>query len=86
MAEETTNQGSVRIQHNNAVTGLNMDQSVSQIAKGSLTYALNAAVENFDSNSVYYQNEQGNEFCLSFPDGYQLMGDCLLYTSDAADE
>lgn len=64
---------------NIAQTGLNMDQSVNQIAQGSLTYALNAAVENFDSNSVYYQNEQGNEFCLSFPEGYQLIGEHSIY-------
>jgi len=77
--EETTNQGAINTNFSNAATGLNMDQSVSQIAKGSLTYALNAAVENFDSNSVYYQNEQGNEFCLSFPEGYQLIGEHSIY-------
>ena len=69
----------ININHSNAATGLNMDQAISQVAKGSLTYALNAAVENFDSNSVYYQNEQGNEFCLSFPEGYQLIGEHSIY-------
>jgi hypothetical protein len=79
MAEETTNQGAINLNSNVARTGLNMDQSVSQIGKGSLTYALNAAVENFDSNSVYYQNEQGNELCLSFPEGYLLIGHHAIY-------
>ena len=59
--EETTNQGNIRAEYNNATTGLNLDQSVNQIPKGKLTYALNAAIENFDSNSVNYQNEPGNE-------------------------
>jgi uncharacterized protein (TIGR02145 family) len=55
-------------------TGLNMDQTVNQIKPGTLTYALNAALENFDASSINYQNEQGNEFCLQFPSGYSLIG------------
>lgn len=63
------------IQENNvARTGLNMDQTVNQVEKGKLTYALNAAVENFDANSVNYQNEPGNELCLNFPQEYHLIG------------
>jgi len=63
------------IQENNvAQTGLNLDRSVNQIPKGQLTYALNAAVENFDSNSVSYQNEPGNELCLNFPTNFRLIG------------
>ncbi len=73
--EETTNQGNIKPEFNVATSGLNLDQSVNQIPKGSLTYALNAAVENFDSNSVNYQNEPGNEHCLDFPAGYQLIGE-----------
>jgi hypothetical protein len=72
MAEQE--QGNIRQEYNNATIGLNMDQSVQQIPKGQLTYALNAALENFDANSVNYQNEQGNELCLTFPDGYVLIG------------
>ena len=72
--EETTNQGNIRQEYNTATTGLNMDQTVNQIQKGMLTYALNASVENFDANSVNYQNEPGNEFCVQFPTGYQLIG------------
>jgi hypothetical protein len=64
----------VNMNNNVAQTGLNMDQSVSQVGKGSLTYALNAAVENFDANSVNYQNEPGNEFCVEFPLGFSLIG------------
>ena len=54
--------------------GLNMDQTLNQIKLGTLTYALNAALENFDASSVNYQNEQANEFCLQFPSGYSLLG------------
>jgi len=57
-----------------AVTGLNMDSTLNQVKPGGLTYALNAALENFDASSVNYQNEQGNEFCLQFPEGYALIG------------
>jgi hypothetical protein len=38
---------------------------------------LNATVENFDANSVNYQNESSNEFCI-FPEGYALMVNTLL--------
>ena len=73
-AEDTTPQGNIRQEYNNATVGMNLDQSVNQIKSGTLTYALNANVENFDANSVNYQNEQGNEFCLSFPENYKLIG------------
>jgi len=69
---------SVNLQSNTAQTGLNMDQSVNQVGQGSLTYALNAAVENFDSNSVNYQNEPGNDFCVQFPSGFSLIGHHLI--------
>jgi hypothetical protein len=67
--EETTSKGNITNNYNAAQTGLNMDNTIGQIAKGSLTYALNANVENFDSNSINYQNEEGNELCLGGEDG-----------------
>jgi hypothetical protein len=78
MAEQEQEQGNIRQEYNAASTGLNMDRSVTQIPKGQLTYALNAAVENFDSNSVNYQNEPGNVFCLEFPEGYLLIGEHFI--------
>lgn len=77
MAEETQ-QGNIRQEYNNATVGLNMDQSVNQIKPGTLTYALNAALENFDASSVNYQNEQGNELCVSFPQGFTLIGNHFI--------
>ena len=71
MAEqEQQPQGNIRSEFNLGRKGLNMDLSVNQVEKGSLTYALNAAVENYDSSSVNYQNEPGNEFCLNFPQNF----------------
>ena len=67
-------QSNIRLEIATAQAGLNLDSSISQVGPGRLTYALNAAVENFDSNSVNYQNEPGNELCLTFPDGYKLIG------------
>jgi hypothetical protein len=72
------NQSNVNQEHNVASVGLNLDNTVSQVPKGMLTYALNAALENFDSNSVNYQNEPGNEFCVSFPPGFVLIGTHLI--------
>lgn len=77
MAEEKQ-QGNIKQEYNNATVGLNMDQSVNQIKPGTLTYALNAALENFDASSVNYQNEQGNEFCVSFPQGFTLIGNHFI--------
>jgi hypothetical protein len=77
MAEAgTDNQGTsnIRQEFNLGRVGLDMDSSVNQVQKGKLSYALNAALENFDSNSVNYQNEPANVFCLNFPEGYQLIG------------
>ena len=73
MAEEKE-QGNIRQEFNSANLGLNMDQTLNQIKPGTLTYALNATVENFDASSVNYQNELGNELCISFPEGYSLIG------------
>lgn len=73
--EGTTN---IREEYNVARTGLNLDSSVNQVEKGKLTYALNAAVENFDSNSVNYQNEPGNELCLQFPANFHLIGEHFI--------
>jgi hypothetical protein len=71
---EPQEQGNIRQEFSLGRTGLNMDSSINQIEKGQLSYALNATVENFDSNSVSYQNEPANEFCLNFPEGYVLIG------------
>ncbi len=72
--DDKAQKGQVRLEYNQATTGLNMDSTINQVTTGSLTYALNATIENFDSSSVNYQNEPGNEPCLSFPDGYELIG------------
>ena len=73
--EETTN---IRQENNIARSGMNSDMSIGQIPKGTLTYALNGAVENFDSNSVNYQNEPGNELCLNFPQSFHLIGEHFI--------
>ena len=74
MAENNQPTGNIREEYNLARIGLDMDNSANQIAKGKLSYALNAAVENFDGDSVNYQNEPGNELCLDFPQDFHLIG------------
>jgi len=59
---------------NIAKAGIDLDSSVSQIPQGKLSYALNASLENFDSNSISYQNEPGNVLCINFPEDYQVIG------------
>jgi len=73
MAEEKS-KGDINFEYNQAIHGLNMDLTPSQIDKGSLTYALNAALENYDASGINYQNEPGNELCLTFPQNYVLIG------------
>ena len=72
--QEKKQQSNIIQEYTNATSGLDLDSSVNQIQKGKLTYALNAAVENFDGNSVSYQNEPGNEICLNFPANYHVIG------------
>lgn len=77
------NQSDVNQEYNVASIGLNLDNTVSQVPKGMLTYALNASLENFDANSVNYQNEPGNEPCFNnnaefFPANYILIGTHLI--------
>ena len=71
-------QSNIKTEFNTASIGLNMDNSINQIQKGQLSYALNAALENYDNNSTSYQNEPANEFCLQFPSGYQLIGNYFI--------
>jgi hypothetical protein len=59
---------------NTGYLGLNMDSNLTQVRPGQYTYALNASLENFDATSFTIQNEAGNEFCLNFPQDYQLIG------------
>jgi hypothetical protein len=81
-AEETANRGNITQNYNAAQTGMNMDNSIGQIKKGMLTYALNANVENFDSNSVNYQNEEGNTLCSNndvfFPNDFVVIGNYFI--------
>lgn len=71
---DNTGGSNIRQEYNLGRVGLDMDSSVNQVQKGKLSYALNGALENFDSNSISYQNEPGNEACLEFPAGYHLIG------------
>jgi len=64
----------INMEANKAMQGLNMDQTPNQVSPGTLTFALNAALENYDANSINYQNEPGNEFCLVFPKNYVVIG------------
>lgn len=76
MAEQ--NNSNIKQENTTAQAGMNLERSVSQIPKGTLSYALNAIVENFDANGISYQNEPANELCLEFPQGYQLIGRYLI--------
>lgn len=69
-------------QINFAAGGMNLEQSLSQLKKGQLTYALNAITEGFDGQYVNYQNEEGNVSCVQFPDGYKVIGRYVIYEDD----
>ena len=71
MAEKEQN---IQQDFNSANAGMNMDQVPSQLKKGTVTYSLNGVIENFDANSFNYQNEEGNEICFNFEQGYSLIG------------
>lgn len=59
----------------NAYLGMNMDSVILQKKPGELSYALNAITEGFSNDGqITYQNEQGNTLCVSFPEGYKVVG------------
>lgn len=62
------------IRPSTAAIGLNLNSSLSQVKEGELTFALNATVEGFDGHSISYQNEGANIDCVSFPIGYEVVG------------
>lgn len=62
------------IRPTSANLGLDLSSSTAQKKEGSLTFALNAQLESFDGNRVNYQNEMGNRECISFPEGYRVVG------------
>lgn len=64
----------INIHSNTATVGLNQDNAVRQLNPGQFVYALNAAVENYDNNGIFIQNEPGNELCIDIPDGFILIG------------
>lgn len=64
-----------------AYVGLNTDNILPQLKEGSLTYAKNALVENFDGNQVTYQNEQSNSHCWTPPVGYRVIGEHNMVSS-----
>jgi hypothetical protein len=76
--EENAGPQDIKQSYNVAVGGLNLENSVNQIPKGKLSYALNASVESFNDTSINYQNEQGNEFGLSFPEDFVLIGNYFI--------
>jgi len=71
---ESKNEGNIKNDIRTAISGMDMDNSLNQNPNGKVSYGLNAVVENFDNTSVNYQNEPGNELCLTFPTGYVLIG------------
>ncbi len=71
-------QSNIRLEQAIGRMGLDMDSSLNQIEQGKLSYALNAALENFDANSVNYQNDSANELCLNFPQDYHLIGEHFI--------
>ena len=73
MAEQNINFGAL---------GMDLETSLNQVKKGKLTYALNAMIEGPDGQYVSYQNEQGNEGCLTFPVGYKVIGRYVIYEQD----
>lgn len=79
MAEQQQNS---KLVYNNATLGMNTDLAVDAIPKGMVSYALNANVENYDANGVSYGSEESNEFTLSFPEGYVVIGTHFIVERD----
>lgn len=57
-----------------AYMGMNLENVISRIKPGMLTYALNAQLGNWDGNTYTYQNEQANILCCQLPEGFRVIG------------
>ena len=77
--DQQQQQSNINKEINYSSIGMNLEQSIAQVAKGKTTYALNALVEGFDGQFVNYQNELGNEKCVQFPVGYRVIGKLAIY-------
>lgn len=64
----------VSLNQSTAYKGLDLDNKVSQVEDGSITWAMNALVSSFDGNMLGYQNETANEKCFDLPGDYQVIG------------
>jgi len=73
MADQQSN-NNPNITVNYATTGMNTDSYPLSLKPGQILYALNGLVENFDGNSITYQNEGGNTLCVTFPAGMRVIG------------
>src|SRR6185503_1091737 len=54
--------------------GLNLNNTLRQVPEGQYTFALNAVLSGFDGQKYTIQNEQGNEECVPYPEGFTLIG------------
>jgi len=57
-----------------ATAGMNTDNLDGNIPQGFLTFANNAVITSFDRSYVSYSTEQGNDFCVKPPEGYNVIG------------
>lgn len=78
MAEESNIKNNI----NFTALGMNLETSLAQQKQGVVTYSLNATIEGFDGQYLSYQNESGNDLCVTFPDGYSVIGRYPIYESN----
>lgn len=57
-----------------ATSGLVLDNVLSEMPQGTLSWAVNAVIESFDGNQVVYSNEQANTQCVIWPKGFSPIG------------
>lgn len=72
--EQNPQSGKINQNINQATYGLNMDSVPEQVKPGTLTYALNSMIDNFDGHMISYQNEGSNVLCREFKTGYKVIG------------
>jgi hypothetical protein len=67
-------QSNINRNPNQAMLGLNLDNTSQQVKAGMLTYALNAQIDSFDGDMITYQNEQSNVLLSEFKAGFKVIG------------
>ena len=64
------------------IYGMTLDQVFFQRKPGVLSYAMNANIQSKDGRGITYTNEYSNQLCVTFPQGFIVIGTKLVLSKN----